>query len=204
MLHGNIAGNIPGSMLCIAFAPDGKILASGDINGPAATVCLWDVEEQKQVALWDTDGVQAVAFSPDGKWLAAGGEVGVVLLWEVNLPAPSPGKSVEPADKQLVTWGKVRKTELLQNFPNPFNPETWIPFTLSEPKHVIIRIYNPTGQLVRALDLGQKPPGLYLSREKAAYWDGRNEAGETVASDVYFYAMEAGGSIGLKKMVLAH
>jgi flagellar hook assembly protein FlgD len=92
---------------------------------------------------------------------------------------------------------------LLQNYPKPFNPETWIPFSLSEPKHVIIRIYKSTGQLTRMLDLGQKPSGAYLSKEKAAYWDGRNEKGELVASDVYFYVMEAGkSSTFLRKMVM--
>ncbi len=101
------------------------------------------------------------------------------------------------------TWGEVKGTELHQNFPNPFNPETWIPFSLSEPKRVRIRIYTSTGQLVRTLDLGQKPSGVYLSKEKAACWDGRNESGETVASDVYFYSMEAGELASMRKMVMA-
>ena len=112
-------------------------------------------------------------------------------------------RTVEPEEKLPTKWGKVKSNKLYQNYPNPFNPETWIPFTLSEPKHVTIKIYTQTGQLIRTLDLGQKPSGTYLSKEKAAYWDGRNEAGETVASDVYFYSMEAGGNTGLKKMVLA-
>ena len=93
-------------------------------------------------------------------------------------------------------------TESLQNFPNPFNPETWIPFTLSEPKHVTIRIYSSTGQLVRTLDLEQKPPGAYLSKEKAAYWDGKNEAGEMVASGIYFYNLKTGKFAETKKMIL--
>jgi len=95
-----------------------------------------------------------------------------------------------------------KRSALLPNFPNPFNPETWLPFTLSKPEQVTIRIYNSTGNLVRTLDLGQKPSGAYLSKEKAAYWDGRNENGETVASDVYFYIMNAGESIDLRKMAM--
>jgi len=145
--------------------------------------------------------VMSVAFSSDGKWLAVAHATGVVSLWEVNVG--DSGISIEPMGKQPGTWGNVKKTELHQNFPNPFNPETWIPFSLSEPDHVKIRIYTSTGLLIRTLDLGQKPSGAYLSKEKAAYWDGRNESGETVASDVYFYALEAGGHIGLKKMILA-
>jgi WD40 repeat protein len=167
------------------------------------TVRVWDVEKREQVALMmqRTGGPQAVAFSSDGKWLAAASEDGIVLLWEVNLPAP--GQSVEPEEKQLVTWGEVKRTELYQNFPNPFNPETWIPFSLANRERVVIRIYSSTGQLVRTLDLGQKPSGAYLSREEAAHWDGRNEKGELVASDVYFCVIEAGGSsTDLRKMVM--
>ena len=145
--------------------------------------------------------MSSVTFSPGGRWLASGSYDGTVLLWEVNIPVP--GRPVEPTEKQLGTWGEVKKTTLLQNYPNPFNPETWVPFSLSEPKHVKISIYTSTGRLVRTLDLGQKSSGTYLSKEKAAYWDGRNESGETVASNVYFYAMEAGEHTSLKKMVLA-
>jgi hypothetical protein len=97
----------------------------------------------------------------------------------------------------------VKRTALYQNYPNPFNPETWIPFSLSEPKHVRIKVYSTTGQLVRILDLGQRPPGAYLTIEKAAYWDGRNEVGEPVVSDVYFYSMRAGEYTDLRKMVMA-
>ena len=122
--------------------------------------------------------------------------------WDVNCDGTV--DVLDLTEKQLVTWGKVKKTELYQNYPNPFNPETWIPFSLSKPEHVIIKIYSPTGHLVRTLDLGQKPSGAYLSREKAAYWDGTNEAGEMVASDVYFYAMETDGkSNGSRKMIMA-
>jgi WD40 repeat protein len=167
------------------------------------SVRIWDVTGQKAVAVLreHAAAVRSVSLSPDGEFLASGGYDGTVLLWEVDLPVP--GRPVEPMGKQLGTWGEVKRTELLQNFPNPFNPETWIPFTLSELKHVKIRIYTSTGRLVRTLDLGQKPSGAYLNKEKAAYWDGRNESGETVASDVYFYTMEAGASISMRKMVMA-
>ncbi len=184
----------------IIFSPDGKWLVSLWDDGIAL---VWDVAEQEEIFAIEghNRGVRTVAFSPDGKWLASAGYEGTILLWEVDLTVP--GWSVEPTGKLPATWGQVKKTELLQNFPNPLNPETWIPFTLSVPEHVKIRIYTSAGQLVRTLDLGQKPPGAYLSKEKAAYWDGTNQSGETAASDVYFYVMEAGGHIGLKKMVLA-
>ena len=78
---------------------------------------------------------------------------------------------------------------LLQNYPNPFNPETWIPYQLSEDSPVSVSIYDTTGQLIRTLSLGYQSAGFYNSRERAAYWDGRNALGERVASGVYFYQL---------------
>ena len=78
---------------------------------------------------------------------------------------------------------------LLQNYPNPFNPETWIPYQLAEDNSVSVSIYDTTGQLIRTLSLGFQSAGFYNSRERAAYWDGRNAFGERVASGIYFYQL---------------
>jgi hypothetical protein len=95
------------------------------------------------------------------------------------------------------------KSALLQNYPNPFNPETWIPYHLKDATSVSIRIYNVTGGLIRTLELGQRDAGVYVSRTKAAYWDGRNEAGEAVASGIYFYSISAGEDFSAtRKMVI--
>jgi hypothetical protein len=110
---------------------------------------------------------------------------------------------MEPAEKQLVTWGRVKHTALYQNYPNPFNPETWIPFRLAKASDVTISIYAQSGQLVRTLRLGYKEAGYYLNKDKAAYWDGRDSYGEEVASGVYFYTMEAGKFKATKKMAIA-
>ena len=91
---------------------------------------------------------------------------------------------------------------LRQNYPNPFNPDTWIPYQLSEDAEVVIKIYTSTGQLVRTLSLGHKPAGFYTGKEKAAYWDGCNEAGESIASGIYFYSIEAGGYNATRKMAV--
>ncbi|MFC1713268.1 FlgD immunoglobulin-like domain containing protein [Candidatus Poribacteria bacterium] len=85
-----------------------------------------------------------------------------------------------------------KKSVLLRNYPNPANPETWIPYRLSKDADVRIEIYNVSGQLVRTLGLGIKEAGNYVNNQRAAYWDGRNEAGEAVASGVYFYIIRAG------------
>ena len=85
--------------------------------------------------------------------------------------------------------GQPDQNLLLQNYPNPFNPETWIPYQLSEDTPVSVSIYDTTGKLVRTLSLGFQAAGFYNSRSRAAYWDGRNEVGERVASGVYFYQL---------------
>ena len=95
-----------------------------------------------------------------------------------------------------------KETVLLANYPNPFNPETWIPYQLSEPAEVTVSIYALDGKLVRTLELGQVPAGIYQSRSRAAYWDGRNAQGEPVASGVYFYTLTAGDFSATRKMVI--
>ena len=94
------------------------------------------------------------------------------------------------------------KTVLLANYPNPFNPETWIPYQLSDPAEVTVSIYSVDGKLVRTLELGQMPAGIYQGRSRAAYWDGRNAQGEPVASGVYFYTLRAGDFSATRKMVI--
>jgi len=95
-----------------------------------------------------------------------------------------------------------RQSLLLQNYPNPFNPETWIPYQIREPALVVIRIYDATGWLVRTLDLGQQAAGFYLGHTRAAYWDGHNDAGEKVASGIYFYQIQAGDFFAVRRMVI--
>ena len=94
------------------------------------------------------------------------------------------------------------ETALLPNYPNPFNPETWIPYQLSEPAEVTLRIYAINGELVRTLALGQVPAGIYQSRTRAAYWDGKNNVGESVASGIYFYTLTAGEFTSTRKMLI--
>ena len=96
----------------------------------------------------------------------------------------------------------VRETKLLPNYPNPFNPETWIPYQLAEAAHVKIRIYDVVGDLVRTLNLGTKLAGSYLSREQAAYWDGRNDMGEVVSSGAYFYTLVIGDYQTTRRMIV--
>ncbi len=93
-------------------------------------------------------------------------------------------------------------TALLTNFPNPFNPETWIPYQLAKPSDVTITIYDIHGRVVRTLILGHQAAGVYQSRSKAAHWDGHNHFGEKVAAGVYFYTLTAGNFTVTRKMLI--
>ena len=104
--------------------------------------------------------------------------------------------------EQLLATLTPKETVLLPNYPNPFNPETWIPYELATPADVSIFIYTAGGQLVRKLDLGHQPVGIYESRSRAAYWDGKNNLGEPVASGVYFYTLTEGDFTATRKMLI--
>lgn len=121
------------------------------------------------------------------KTLASGGG-DTVSLWDV-------------ATAERLRTLAPQRTALFANYPNPFNPETWIPYQLAVPADVSISIYAANGQLVRTLSLGHQPVGLYESRSRAAYWDGRNTLGESVASGVYFYTLTAGDFTATRRML---
>ena len=104
--------------------------------------------------------------------------------------------------EQLLASLTPKETLLLANYPNPFNPETWIPYQLATSADVTLRIHAIDGSLVRALSLGHRAVGIYQSRSRAAYWDGKNEVGEPVASGVYFYTLTAGDFTATRKMLI--
>ena len=90
----------------------------------------------------------------------------------------------------------------VQNFPNPFNPDTWIPYELPKDAPVVISIYNVNGQLVQELNLGVQKAGYYVSKEKSAYWDGRNYRCGRIASGLYLYRLQAGSFSAIRRMVI--
>ena len=95
-----------------------------------------------------------------------------------------------------------KETALHANYPNPFNPETWIPYQLAAPAEVTLTIYDMNGQTVRRLAVGHQAAGIYQSRGRALYWDGRNQDGESVASGLYFYTLKAGDFTETRKMLI--
>ena len=104
--------------------------------------------------------------------------------------------------EQLLAALTPKETALLANYPNPFNPETWIPYQLAAPADVTLTIYALDGKIVRRLTLGYKPVGIYQNKSRAAFWDGRNAQGEPVASGMYFYTLKAGDFTATRKMLI--
>ena len=127
---------------------------------------------------------------------------GQYLVWDIKNLLSDLHYSIEPHGKKLVTLGQVKQNQLLQNFPNPFNPETWIPFHLANESDVVIRIYTPSGKLVRSISPRKMSAGDYSSQSKAVHWDGHNDEGEPVSSGIYFYTIDAGEFSDTRKMLI--
>ena len=160
-----------------------------------------------------TDGHYSVTFVDlEANRAARAGD-----LLEVRLETPNPQIRVQPL-RYVISSEEVYRnqihlpdlivaeipdvTELRPNYPNPFNPETWLPFNLSRDADVAVTIYNAMGESIRRFDLGHMPAGSYLSQEKAVYWNGRNEWHERIASGVYYYTLEAGEFHQTRKMAI--
>ena len=179
------------------FSPDGRYLF---------------VNQDERFRIWDWQKNRPInhaslphfsALSQDGSVLLSHNYItGQYKIWDVKNVLSLLPYSVEPRGKQLVTFGQLKRNELLQNFPNPFNPETWIPFRLANEGLVTIRIYTPAGKLVRTLSPGIMSAGAHSSQAKAVHWDGRNDAGEQVSSGVYLYTIDAGAFSDTRKMLI--
>ncbi|MDE0009625.1 MAG: T9SS type A sorting domain-containing protein [Candidatus Poribacteria bacterium] len=127
------------------------------------------------------------------KWLFAAQSLG---LTDITYQ-----KGIQFLEELLITL-VPKQTILLPNYPNPFNPETWIPYQLAQPTQVTITIYGTDGKIVRQLNIGHQTAGTYQSKSRAAYWNGKNETGEPVASGVYFYTFTAGAFTVTRKMLI--
>ncbi len=110
---------------------------------------------------------------------------------------------VERAYLNTVVELRPPKTALFQNYPNPFNPETWMPYQITQDTQVTIDIFNIAGELIRRIELGNQTAGWYVTKDRAAFWNGRNNTGEGVASGIYFYKLRAGNYSAVRKMLIA-
>ena len=131
----------------------------------------------------------------EGKWKTYGSKGFLVGALTIYYQPTSSAPSVSLSSNSLTT-------ALLPNYPNPFNPETWIPYQLAEPAEVTLNIYSVDGKLIRTLALGHQAAGAYHTKARAAYWDGRNAQGERVASGLYFYTLIAGDFSATGKMLI--
>ena len=179
-----------------------RVIVKNLATGRAVATVIGDTGDSYQLTVVDTETGQAA-------------RIGDIL--EISVRSPNPLIGVQPL-RYTVTAEDVRRsriqlpeltvyeipaeTELLRNYPNPFNPETWIPYRLAEDAVVNLTIYDTAGRVVRTIDVGYKPAAVYESRAKAIYWDGRNEFGEQAASGVYFYHLSAGDFSATRKMLI--
>ena len=124
------------------------------------------------------------------------------LLIATNDRSPAAMRTLVYLQQLLATETRPERTQLFANYPNPFNPETWIPYELATDTHVRITIYNTQGVVIRTLQFGHQSAGYYTGRDRAAYWDGRNALGEQVASGLYFYQLETDEMSSMRKMVI--
>ena len=177
------------------FTPEGRYLFAGKDR----TLQIWDWKTETPIT--HTPIPDHFAISRDGTILLSYAETGQIQIWDGKALLPSQ-PVVTPQGKHIVTLGEVKRNQLLQNFPNPFNPETWIPFHLANENHVTIQIYSSAGQLVRQLSPGVMPAGDYSSQSQAVYWNGRNQVGEPVSSGVYLYTIHAGDYSATRKMLI--
>ena len=121
---------------------------------------------------------------------------------------PHPPAEIRRVSSLLRTWvtnyhtARVSQTRLFESYPNPFNPETWMPFQLSHTADVTIRIYDVTGKQLRQLDLGHLSPGAYVTPQQSAYWDGHDDQSNPAASGLYFYTLRTGRFQSTQPMLL--
>ena len=170
-----------------------------DVNGDGVV----DVVDLALVANAIAEGAGASSLHPLSLEMFTTADVRTWLsqAQHLDLTDPRLRKGILFLEQLLVTL-LPKETTLLANYPNPFNPETWIPYHLAKDADVTLHIYAVNGTLVRTLTLGHQAAGMYQNRSRAAYWDGKNALGESVASGVYFYTLTADDFTATRKMLI--
>ena len=160
------------------------------------------IEAEESHAVWADLNRQTVAAVGDTIMIEIRGESGELIR---TLRHELDAEDIRRAFSELRLTPEdmiPRNTALLPNYPNPFNPETWMPYQLAIDTHAAIRIFTPTGRLVRDFELGFQSAGFYVGKSRAVYWDGRNNNGSPVASGSYFYQLITSESTAIRKMVI--
>ena len=180
---------------------DASVAPKSDINGDG-TINVLDLVVVAQHLGESTVGVAPFNVAIDGSEL----DTAMIQAWIAQARIENDGslafqQGIENLQRLLASL-LPEKTALLPNYPNPFNPETWIPYDLAKAADVTLHIYAAEGTLIRTLALGHQVAGIYQSRSRAVYWDGKNEVGESVASGVYFYTLTTGDFTATRKMLI--
>ena len=161
---------------------------------------IWDWQKGKSIKHAQLPKVSSI--SDDCSVIGSYNANGQFSIWNTSNVLSLLPYSVEPNGKQFVTLGQIKRNQLMQNFPNPFNPETWIPFKLADESNVTIEIRSATGELVRSISPGTMKAGDYSNQSQAVHWNGQNNDGEPVSSGVYFYTINAGDFSATRKMII--
>ena len=171
---------------------------TGDVNG--------DGEVNREDIIAVLDALEAAAAAPAAVSTTESLQRWIDKAKQLNRTDARFQKGIAVLQLLLTTLKETetvpKATVLLANYPNPFNPETWIPYQLANPADVTLTIYSVDGAFVRTLALGHQPAGMYQNRSRAIYWDGRNQIGEPVASGLYFYTLTAGEFTATRKMLI--
>ena len=189
---GSIAVDAPGGNYRVTV----KNLSTGTVN----TVTVRDAGDFQLTLVDVVGGVAQIGDILEVTAESSDPSIGVQPLRHI-VTAKDVQRSVIQLDA-LLAYAIPSQTELLHNYPNPFNPETWIPYRLASDANVTLTIYDQHGGVVRTLNVGHRPAAVYERRDKAIYWDGKNEFGERVASGIYFYHLSAGDYSATRKMVI--
>ena len=184
-----------------AFGSDADVNSHADVNGDGHINILDLITVAQNFGDSSASAPTSVALSSEELTPA------MIQTWIQQAQTEDDGsiifkQGIANLQKLLESITVPKKTMLLTNYPNPFNPETWIPFQLAEPADVTLTIYAANGTMIRTLMLGHQAAGVYQSRGRAAYWNGQNDIGESVASGVYFYTFTAGDFTATRKMLL--
>ncbi|MBM3237238.1 T9SS type A sorting domain-containing protein [Candidatus Poribacteria bacterium] len=195
------------STFTAAISGDNIILkwrTESEVNNVGFSVYRSESEEGKYNKISFVSGAGNTAMPSDYQFVDKKVEAGKTYFYYLEDIDVTGVKNRSNTIKIIVPPAKPvpKAFALLQNFPNPFNPETWVPYELAADAPVVIRIYDLKGQLVRQLDLGNQKAGSYVDKTTAAYWDGKDQLGQSVASGVYFYQLRAGQFIAMRKLVL--
>ena len=189
----------------------------GDVDNDDLIAIAWNLREipEGDLARYDVDGdgdidnddfyavrdyiTQSANTAPPAASLA----LHLERIKGLNIADPDLQPGVQRFKRRLPVEPAPKKTVLLANYPNPFNPETWIPYRLAKAADVTLTIYAASGEMVRSLTVGHQPAGNYVNRARAAYWDGKNGYGEPVGSGVYFYSLITDDFSATRKMLIA-